>query len=457
MSIPSQINRIAQNVEDSLTAVATKGVVVPSGSNSDDLPGLISQIATGSGSAISIVDTTDEHGGIIRTITGVSLAGDTVTAAHLESGYTAHDALGNPITGTLVPGGSITFPTFTIVRSGSTTTITCNMTFEECFDYVNSMDNQYSQIGFAVFPDSEFLPMMVVDIMSDYIVYKYAEAYEDTGFAGFNVTFNDNGTITMEEFYEEAQESATLTVSGRRVTSPAGYFLNSTYVDVASGTAGTPTATKGTVSNHSVSITPSVTNTEGYISGGTKTGTAVTVNASELVSGNRAITAAGSNIDVANYSTASVAAGSATAPSTISGTSATLSTGTNTLTLTKSVSVTPTVSAGYVASGTAGNASVSLTASVTTKAAATYYPSTSDQTVSASQYLTGAQTIKGVVVSGLSADKILSGTTVKIGDSSDDDRITSVGGSVVIQHYYTGSGTPSASTGVNGDIYLKTS
>lgn len=44
-------------------------------------------------------------------------------------------------------------------------------------------------------------------------------------------------------------------------------------------------ATKGTVSNHSMSITPSVTLTTGYITGGTKTGTAVTVSASELVSG----------------------------------------------------------------------------------------------------------------------------------------------------------------------------
>lgn len=30
-------------------------------------------------------------------------------------------------------------------------------------------------------------------------------------------------------------------------------------------------------------------------------------------------------------------------------------------------------------------------------------------------------------------------------------------GSLVIQHYYTGTGTPSSSLGANGDIYLKTS
>ncbi|MBR2804357.1 MAG: hypothetical protein IKE20_04345 [Eggerthellaceae bacterium] len=65
------------------------------------------------------------------------------------------------------------------------------------------------------------------------------------------------------------------------------------------GTAGTPTATKGSVSNHSVSVTPKVTNTTGYITGGTKTGTAVTVSASELVSGSETKTANGT-YDVTN-------------------------------------------------------------------------------------------------------------------------------------------------------------
>ena len=108
--------------------------------------------------------------------------------------------------------------------------------------------------------------------------------------------------------------------------------------------------------------------------------------------------------------TKSVASGSATAPASISGTSATVSTGTNTLTLSKTVSVTPTVSAGYVASGTAGNSSVSLTASVTTKAAATYTPTTSNQTISSGTYLTGAQTISGDA--NLVAGNIKSGVSI---------------------------------------------
>ena len=70
-------------------------------------------------------------------------------------------------------------------------------------------------------------------------------------------------------------------------------MTNYASASVAAGTAGTPSASKGTVSNHSVSVTPSVTNTTGWITGSTKTGTAVTVSASELVSGSETKTANG--------------------------------------------------------------------------------------------------------------------------------------------------------------------
>ena len=127
------------------------------------------------------------------------------------------------------------------------------------------------------------------------------------------------------------------------------------------------------------------------------------------------ITASGDTVTVpagyySSQQTKAVASGSATAPASISGTSATVSTGTNTLTLSKTISVTPTVSAGYVSSGTAGNSSVSLTASVTTKGATTYTPGTSDQTIAAGTYLTGAQTISGDA--DLVASNIKSGVTI---------------------------------------------
>ena len=95
------------------------------------------------------------------------------------------------------------------------------------------------------------------------------------------------------------RSSTDLTASGATVTVPSGYYSAQASKAVASGTAGTPTATKGTVSNHQVSVTPSVTNTAGYISGGTINGTAVTVSASELVSGSETKTENGT-YDVTN-------------------------------------------------------------------------------------------------------------------------------------------------------------
>lgn len=367
-----------------------------------------------------------------------------------------------------------------------------------------------------------------------------------TNTTGYITGDTKNGTAVSVSASELVSGTYSVTSGGTKDVT------NYESINVPSGTEGTPSATKGTVSNHSVSITPSVTNVEGYINGGTHTGTGVSVSANELVSGTKTISANGTGIDVTNYASVDVAVpsgspslqtksrtytpttsqqtetvqadsgydgldevnitvnamptmtlpsstsssssgtsratisrstsnqylniptgynetaqyytisatpnGTVTAPSSISGTGATVSTGTNTLTLSKSVSVTPDVTtAGYISSGTAGNSSVSLTANVTTKGATTYNTSTTDQTISASQYLTGTQTIKAVTVSGLSAENIASGVTVKVGDANDDDRIASVTGSLSFVTYYTGSSTPSSSLGNNGDIYLKTS
>ena len=154
-----------------------------------------------------------------------------------------------------------------------------------------------------------------------------------------------------------ARDSSDLTVSGATVNVPAGLYSSAASKSVAIGTAGTPTASKGAVSNNSVTVTPSVANTTGYITGGTKTGAGVKVSASELVSGNKAITpseTAQSGIDVTNFKTASVGA----IPKT------------------------------YVGSG------------VTRKAAATVAPSTSEQTVCASGvYTTGAQKVSAITPS----------------------------------------------------------
>lgn len=147
-----------------------------------------------------------------------------------------------------------------------------------------------------------------------------------------------------------------------------------------------------------------------YGSGGVKiSGSIPSKSSSDLTASGATVTVPAGNY--AEQATKSVSSGAVTAPATISGTSATVSTGTNTITLSKTVSVTPSVTeAGYISSGTAGNSSVSLTASVTTQGATTYTPGTSDQTISSGTYTTGTQTIKGDA--NLVASNIVSGKTI---------------------------------------------
>lgn len=207
----------------------------------------------------------------------------------------------------------------------------------------------------------------------------------------------------------DRRSSSDLTASGATVTVPSGYYEEQVTKSVASGTAGTPTATKGTVSNHSVSVTPSVTNTTGYINGGTQTGTAVTVSASELVSGNKAITQNGTGIDVTNYATVSVDVDTVNNQSK-----------TKTYTPTKQTqSETVQPDSGYT-----GLSSVS----VTVNPIPSNYIDTTDATATAAD--------------------INSGATAYVNGSK-------VTGTQVIQVYRTGSSDPSSSLGNNGDIYLK--
>lgn len=277
----------------------------------------------------------------------------------------------------------------------------------------------------------------------------------DSGYSGL-------GTVTVGAISSTyvgsgiARKSSTdLTASGATVSVPAGYYSSAASKAVSSGSATAPASISGTTATVStgtntltltktVSVTPSVS--AGYISAGTAGNSSVSLTANVTI--NPTPTASGATVTIpAGYysaqTTKSVSSGSATGPSSLSGTNATISTGTNTLTLTKTnVTTTPTVSAGYVSSATASSATVALTASVTTKAAATITPGTSNQTIAAGTYLTGAQTIAGDA--DLVASNIINGV-----------QIFGVTGNVVLQNYYTGSSTPSSSLGSNGDIYIQ--
>ena len=201
------------------------------------------------------------------------------------------------------------------------------------------------------------------------------------------------------------RDSTDLSASGATVTVPSGYYSAQASKAVASGTAGTPTATKGSVSNHQVSVTPSVTNTSGYITGSTKTGTAVSVSASELVSGTYTVDSSGTK-DVTNYASASVPAGTAGTPS--------------------------------ASKGAVSNHSVSVTPSVT----------------NTTGWITGS-TKTGTAVT-VSASELVSGSETKTANGTYD--VTNLASLVVdidFVTYYTGTTDPASSLGSNGDIYLK--
>ena len=234
----------------------------------------ITDVSAG-GSAVSIVDSVDTAGGTIRTITAVDLSNDTVAADKLLSGYTAHNHSGQAIVGTYVPSSTSASEDVTITEDTNSTGVTA------------IIDGTAAILGTKT-------------ITSNGTYAATSDNYD--GFSSVTVNVSGSGSL-------QAKSNINPTTSSQTITADSGYIgLSSVQINAMPvGTAGTPTASKGAVSNHAISITPSVVNTTGYISGGTKTGTAVSVSASELVSGTYNVSASGT-ADVTNYASISVPA-----------------------------------------------------------------------------------------------------------------------------------------------------
>ncbi len=152
---------------------------------------------------------------------------------------------------------------------------------------------------------------------------------------------------------------------------------------------------------------------------------------------------------------AAMPTGSVTVGTSIYSDSSTVTAGTNELRLYKSIQRAPIVTTnGYVTNANIvpQNVGVTLAASVTTLDADNIHPSSTAQYINTGTYIKGQQEIMGVVCTNLDAANIKQGVTVKIGDSMDDDCVTSVLGT------YTGSsGSSYAQVGSNSYTVSTTS
>ena len=412
MSIASEITRLQTAKADLKTAIEAKGVTVSSSATLEDYPNYVDAISQGGSPTLETVTKTytptesvqtetitpssgydgiDEvdvtvnaipsnyvgSGVTQRDSTDLSASGATVTA---PSGYYAENATKTIASGSATPAASISATgagktvgngTITLTKSAVSNTpqvtagyissgtagntsvsLTASVTTQAGQTYHPSTTDQSVAANTYVLGAQTFNAVTTTNLtaenIKDGVTIKIGDSTDDDCVTSVTGSYTGGGANL------QAKTNIAPTTSSQTITADTGYDgLSSVQINaMPSGTAGTPTASKGAVNNHAISVTPSVTNVAGYISGGTHNGTAVSVSASELVSGSVSITSSG-NTDVTNYATASVAAGGATASATKGAVS------------NHSITVTPSVTrtAGYITAGSANGTAVTVSAS----------------------------------------------------------------------------------------------
>ena len=356
----------------------------------------------------------------------IDITDTTATASDVSTGKYFYLSNGEKIQGTSVGGGMTVVETIdeyggTIVEiSGDPVVLQTKTATPSTSSYIIAPDSGFkglSEVTVEAIPSEYVIPSGVISISS-------------------------NGTIDVAN-YASASVSVQPTIALQsKMVSPAESLV-------------TVTADDGYVGLSSVTIRAISSNYVGS--------NIVTRSSLDLTANGSTITAPSGYYHAAAMK--SVDAGSATTPATTisvtPGISIDTSTGVITATASGSQFVTPSITSGYVSAGISGKITISGsdTSALTTQAAKTITPTKSSQTaVAANRYTIGAVTVAAIP----SAYQDVTSVTATASDVTSgkvfvNSSGTAVTGSLVIQHYYTGSAAPTAGLGVNGDIYLKTS
>ena len=181
--------------------------------------------ATGGGTpAISVVDTADAAGGVVRTITALDISDTTAAAADVASGKYFYTADGTKTAGTGTGGGA-DCPTFTLVLSQDMTTvqsISCDKTFSECYNY-RSGGTYYALVDLTI-GSTELTVASTGNYANSTLMYNVE--ITGAGVADVQIQYTSS-TLTAVVDPIPWRTSSDLSASTLTVTAPSGYYNSS--------------------------------------------------------------------------------------------------------------------------------------------------------------------------------------------------------------------------------------